>query len=110
MRHARIKADGAGHYHCISRIIECRMILGFSGSTLKMRVDGRSCRNCRIPRRNGNTEACGDRQDSRTDDPPMRLVALESHRTVAVGTPVAGCPPHRSVHAALPHTALSSST
>jgi len=28
MRLARIKADGAGHYHCISRIIERRMILG----------------------------------------------------------------------------------
>ena len=28
MRHARIKADGAGYYHCISRIIERRMILG----------------------------------------------------------------------------------
>ena len=28
MRHSRIKADGAGYYHCMSRIIEQRMILG----------------------------------------------------------------------------------
>lgn len=28
MRGARIKAEGAGHYHCISRIIERRMVLG----------------------------------------------------------------------------------
>ena len=28
MRTARIKADGAGYYHCMSRIIERRMILG----------------------------------------------------------------------------------
>jgi len=28
MRHARIKADGDGYYHCMSRIIERRMILG----------------------------------------------------------------------------------
>jgi len=27
MRRARIKADGAGYYHCMSRIIERRMIL-----------------------------------------------------------------------------------
>ena len=27
MRNARIKADGAGYYHCMSRIIERRMIL-----------------------------------------------------------------------------------
>ena len=27
MRGARIKADGAGYYHCMSRIIERRMIL-----------------------------------------------------------------------------------
>ena len=28
MRHARIKADGAGYYHCMSRIIERRFVLG----------------------------------------------------------------------------------
>ena len=28
MRRARIKADGAGYYHCMSRIIERRQILG----------------------------------------------------------------------------------
>jgi putative transposase len=28
MRRARIKADGAGYYHCMSRIIEKRPILG----------------------------------------------------------------------------------
>ena len=28
MRRARIKADGAGYYHCMSRIIERRWILG----------------------------------------------------------------------------------
>ena len=27
MRNARIRADGAGYYHCMSRIIERRMIL-----------------------------------------------------------------------------------
>jgi hypothetical protein len=29
-------------------------------------------------------------------------------RNIAVGTPVAGCPPHRSVREALPHTAPTS--
>jgi hypothetical protein len=34
--------------------------------------------------------------------------AQDAIRLVAVGTPVTRCPPHRSVRAALPHTAPAS--
>ena len=46
---------------------------------------------------------------SRSNDWLLLLITL-CMTMVAVGTPVAGCPPHRSVLASLTHTALTLST
>jgi hypothetical protein len=32
MRFPRVKAEGQGFYHCISRVVEGRFIFGFSGA------------------------------------------------------------------------------